>query len=244
MFKSALPAIVLALCMLHAGGAASLTIDFQEGTLLPGGGAYTGTQDTEIQEGDPTNSFGSNGLVRVDSLHLGGDVQGLLRFDNLFGVLPDQIPLGSTINSAVLTLDVVDSSNFPIGTISIFQMTTGWSESSTWTSLGSGVQVGSETVASADDAHTAESIAPTTWNVQSSLQSWSNGDTNFGWAIFNDNTDGIQFTTSEGATVTARPLLTVDFTPVPEPGSLVLAGLVGAAALCVRRLRRRAQARR
>ena len=238
MFKSALPAIVLALCSLHVSDAAAITIIFQEGTLLPGGGAYTGTQDTEIQQGDPTNSFGSNGQVRVDSLHLGGDVQGLLRFDNLFGALPDQIPLGSTIISAVLTLDVIDSSNFPIGTISIFQMTTAWSESSTWNSLVSGVGIGTDTVASADDAHTAELIALTTWNVQASLQAWSNGDSNLGWAIFNDDTDGIQFTSSEGATITARPLLTVDFTPVPEPGSLALAGLAGAAALCARRLRR------
>jgi hypothetical protein len=57
--------------------------------------------------------------------------------------------------------------------------------------------------------------------------------------MFSDSsTDSIQFDSSEAATVTARPLLTVDFTPVPEPGSLVLAGLAGAAALCVRRLRR------
>ena len=70
-----------------------------------------------------------------------------------------------------------------------------------------------------------------------SLQAWLAGDSNFGWVIVNDSNDGIQFHSSDSATAAARPILTVTFTPVPEPGSLVLVGLMGAAALCVRRLR-------
>jgi len=244
MLKRVLAAFTLALCVLSARDAACVTIVFQEGSLLPGGGTYTGTQDTEIQEGNPTASLGASTSVRVDLFFdtgFGtGEVQGLLLFDNLFGALPDQIPLGSTINSAVLTLDVFNSSNVPIGIISIHQMTTAWSESSTWSSLGSGVQVGSETVTAADDSHTAEFIALTTFDVQASLQAWSDGASNLGWALFNSDTDAIEFRSSEFGTVSSRPLLTVDFTPVPEPGSLLLAGLAGAAALCARRLRRRA----
>ena len=244
MLKRLFPAVFLALCLLNARDASSVTIGFREGTLLPGGGTYTGTQDTEIEEGDPTSSFGGSGSVRVDlSFDTGvgiGEVQGLLLFGNLFGALPDQIPLGSTINSAVLTLDITNSSNVPdAGIISVYQMTAAWSESSTWSSLGSGVQIGGgETVATADDAHLAENIAPTTWNVLSSLQAWSSGATNLGWVLVNSDTDGIAFDSSNAGGVTSRPLLIVDFTTVPEPGSLVLAGLAGAAALCVRRLRR------
>lgn len=237
MRKLLLLAHMLALALTGARGASALTISFQEGSLLPGGGAYAGTQDTEIEEGDPSLDFGSAAGVRVDLFFAGGDVQGLIRFDNLFGSLPDQIPLGSTINSAVLTLDVFNSSNVPIGTLSLYRMTTSWSETSTWDSLVSGVQAGSETAASPDDAHTAENIAPTDFDVLASLQAWSGGAGNFGWAIFNSGTDGIEFRSSEYATVTARPRLAVDFTPVPEPGSLALAGLAGAAALAVRRLR-------
>ncbi len=70
-----------------------------------------------------------------------------------------------------------------------------------------------------------------------SLQAWLAGASNFGWVIANDSNDGIQFHSSDSATSAARPTLTVTFTPVPEPGTLVLVGLTGAAALCVRRVR-------
>jgi hypothetical protein len=233
MLKRVIAALSLALCLGYAREAWSDTISFQEGI-----GGYTGTQDTEIDQGDPTLSFGSATSVRVDLLFNGGDVQGLLRFDGLFGALPGQIPLGSTINSAVLTLNVTNSTLD--GIISVYRMTTTWSESSTWNSLVAGVQIGSETAASADAAQAVTLTGATTFDVLASLQAWSSGASNFGWVIFNSSTDGIAFDSSETGTAALRPLLAVDYTPVPEPGSLVLAGLAGAAALCVRRLRRRA----
>jgi hypothetical protein len=106
--------------------------------------------------------------------------------------------------------------------------------------MASGVQIGSETVASADDSHSVTALGLTSFNVLASLQAWLGGDTNFGWVIVNSSIDGVQFQTSEAVVVTGteRPTLTVTFTPVPEPGSLVLAGLTAAAALCMRRARR------
>jgi hypothetical protein len=240
MLKRLLLVLFLSLGLMPARDAACVTISFQNGSLLPGGGTYFDTQDTEIQLGNPDLAFGTVDLVRVDALFNGGDVQGLLAFENLFGVLPGQIPFASTINSAVLTLDVFDSSNVPIGTFSVYRLTTAWDESSTWNSLTGGIQIGSETVAGADDAHTVESIAPTDFDVQASLQAWSGGASNFGWLLTNDSSDGVQLRSSEYATVASRPLLTVDYTSVvvPEPASLVLVGFAGAAALGVRRLRR------
>jgi hypothetical protein len=168
----------------------------------------------------------------------GAEVQALLRFDSLFGALPDQIPFGSTINSAVITLFAPNASNAPTGNIAIHQMTTAWDETATWNSLTNGVQIGSETVAGADDSiNVLVANASADFDVLASLQAWLGGDTNFGWVITNDSTDGVQFSSSESAIPANRPILTIDFTPVPEPGSLVLAGLAGAAALCVRRLR-------
>jgi hypothetical protein len=231
--KKLLPSLGLALSLSVAHDAACLTLDFQEGSS-----GYTGTQDTEIQLAFPSSSFGGDPIVRADAAFSGGEVQGLLRFDDIFGAGPGQIPLGSIINSAVLTLDATNSSNAPVGDISVFRMTAAWSESDSWDSLGNGIQIGTETDASADDVHTVESLGATSFDVQAALQAWSGGAANQGWVITNTSSDGLEFSSSEAVTVGVRPMLSVDFTPVPEPSSLLLCGLAGAAALCLRRLRR------
>ena len=243
MNKRSLPVFLLALGLLGANLASADTIIFQEGTLLPGGGAYTGTQDTEIVGAIPATSYGSNDSMRTDLFYDpgsgGAEVQALLRFDSLFGPIPDQIPLTATITSAVITLYATNYSTVPIGNISVYQMTSTWDETSTWNSMVGGVQIGSETEAVADDSHSIESIGFTSFDVLDSLQAWLGGDSNFGWVIVNDSTDGVEFATSEYTTdTTRRPMLTVTFTPVPEPGSLQLVCLAAVAALCVRRLRR------
>jgi len=241
--KRSFQTLLLVLGLLGANVASADTIVFQEGALLPGGGPYTGTQDTEIRGTDPATPLGDALLMRADledpNAGVDSEAQALLRFEGLFGALPDQIPLGSTLTSAVLTLYVTNASNVPVGNISLYQMTSTWDETSTWDSMVSGVQIGSEAEASADDTHTVEvPNALTSFDVLASLQAWLGGDTNFGWVIVNDSNDGVQFRTSESGSASERPMLTVTFTPVPEPGSLALAGLTGAAALCVRRARR------
>jgi hypothetical protein len=236
--KQLFPAVLAVLALLGAGAARADTIIFREGALLPGGGTYGGTLDTEIQGADPTGAFGTDVSMRADADFGGSAVQSLLYFGNLFGALPDQIPLGSTITSAVLTVVVTNFSDSPVGNIAVYEMTTSWSESSTWNSLGAGVQPGSETVTVADDTHAVTANGPTTFDVLASLQDWASGGTNLGWVIVNDSTDGLQLITSEYLVTADRPSLEVEFTPIPEPGSFALAGLAGAAALCLRRARR------
>ncbi len=182
---------------------------------------------------DPSTSFGAKVSVRTDLDYLGAETQGLLRFDGLFGVLPNQIPPGSTITSAVLTLEVFDSSNVPVGTIAVYRMTTAWNESSTWSSLAGGVQVGSETAAVADDAHTTELIASATFNVLPSLQAWVAGASNFGWVFLNSTTDGMEFWSSEHGTLALRPKLTVTFVPPATPPAVPALSRHGLAALLV-----------
>lgn len=238
--RVALVALALACC--SAGAASADTIVFQQDALLPGGATYTSTLDTEVAGAAPSTPAGSLTTLRADLLDPasgGAEVQALIQFGDLFGALPGQIPAGATITSAVLSLYTTNSSNGPIGNIAIYQMTTAWDESSTWNSLSGGVQIGSDTVAVADDDHTVESINVfATFDVLSSVLAWYGGATNDGWVITNDSTDGVQFRSSEWTTNAERPYLTIDFTPIPEPGSLLLAGLAGAGALCARRLRR------
>ncbi len=233
MPKRSFQALLLAVGLLVANISWARTIVFQEGTPLPAGGLYAGTQDTEIEAVDSSTSFGTKISVRTDLDYSGAETQGLLGFDGLFGALPNQIPPGSTITSAVLTLEVFNSSNVPIGIISVYQMTTPWSESSTWNSLAGGVQVGSETVAVADDAHTTELIASTTFDVLPSLQAWAAGADNFGWVFLNSNTDGMEFWSSELATVAVRPKLTVTFVPPATPPAVPALTRHGLVALLV-----------
>lgn len=234
--------LLLAFVLLTAGPASADTIVFQQDGLLPGGGTYTSTLDTEIAGANPATPAGALVTLRADLLEPtsgGAEVQALILFDSLFGALPGQIPFGSTLTAATLTLYTTNASSTPIGNIAVHRMTTGWDESSTWDSLTGGVQLGVDAEAVADDSHTVETLnAFTSFDVLASLQAWFAGGTNDGWVILNDSTDGVQFRSSESTIGSERPYLTVDFIPIPEPGSLLLSGLAGAAALCVRRLRR------
>jgi hypothetical protein len=244
--KRGLRGIALAILLLATGAARAETLVFQEGTLLPGGGAYASTQDTEADHARPNLDLGASDSVRSDLDSFGAEAQGLLRYGNLFGALPDRIPPGSTISSAVLTLEVFNKSNDPTGIISVHRMTTAWNASSTWNTLVDGVGIGVDTLAVADDAHTIEAVGTASFDVLASLQAWSQGDANFGWVFVNDSTDGIEFRSSEYATVAVRPLLTVSFTPpetTPAVPALARAGIVvlvaGLALLGVARSRMR-----
>lgn len=65
------------------------------------------------------------------------------------------------------------------------------------------------------------------------VQAWAdNPTTNFGWIILGDErTNGTsrRFVSSEAPNASFHPELTVDFSPVPEPSSMTLAGIAGLA---------------
>src|SRR5438093_915299 len=84
---------------------APATLTFQEGA-----NGYVGTHDAEIRDASPTTNFGTVTPMDVDLSDAGGQSLVVLRFGNLFGTAANQIPLGSTINSAALTINVTDQS--------------------------------------------------------------------------------------------------------------------------------------
>ena len=106
-------------------------------------------------------------------------------------------------------------SNDSVGNIDIHRMLVSWDENTTWNSMGSGIQRDdSEANATADSTLVAPTPIGTYTinNLQSSLQAWSDGATNYGWALFDDSTDDLRVLSSENGTVSVRPLLTVDYT--------------------------------
>ena len=198
-------------------GAQAAVETYQEGVS-----SYNDTQDTYLQEDTPNSAHGNETFVVAD-LDGDGIEQGLIRFDNIFGGGAGQIPFGSIINSATLTVDVYDIST-SAAQIRFHRMLATWSEATTWNSMTNGIQANDVEAMSAHDAQVADpssSGLEVITGLAAALQSWSDGATNNGWVILNNTDNGWNFRSSEFATVASRPLLTVDWSPGICPGGIV-----------------------
>ena len=103
---------VLLLCV-AAGSTDAITVAFQEGV-----NGYVGTADTYLDNdsGTPgynTANYGGFGWMRVGNLTGGMEQAGLVRFDNIMGSGPSQIPAGATIESATLRMTAFAVKNHP-----------------------------------------------------------------------------------------------------------------------------------
>ena len=105
-------------------------------TFQFGVGGYEGQQDTVIFSLEADSNFGTEGHISADQQDFNSVRQGLLKFDDIFGNQPGQIPYGATINSAQLKVFVQDSSNASMQ-MSLYRMLTDWDESTaTWNFFG------------------------------------------------------------------------------------------------------------
>jgi hypothetical protein len=217
-FASASAARALTLCTLFLlSPAANAAVDtFQEGVS-----GYSGTQDTFLEQNTPDTSHDES-LVKVEND--APQIQhGLIRFDNIFGGGAGQIPLGSIINSATLTVEV-DNTSSAGAQIRLHRMLVTWPENATWNSMTNGIQVDDVEAKSAHDAQVADpaSTGPEViTGLAAALQAWSDGDPNYGWVLISNSTDGWDVDSSEAGTSANRPLLTVDWTPGICPGGNV-----------------------
>ena len=194
------------------------TLTFQEGTA-----SYTGTEDTFLDGPNPDTSHGADTTIEADLDGFGGlETQTLIRFDSIFGSGPNQIPFGSTINSASLILEVTGGSASG-ASITLHSVLVNWDESSTWNSMSGGLQRDDAEVSIAADATVINpdvTGSNTITGLAVAVQAWSDGAANYGWAIFNDSTNGWDFASAEFATVSLRPQLIVDFTPPVAPAAV------------------------
>jgi hypothetical protein len=136
---------------------------------------------------------------------------GLIRFDGIMGSGPGQIPAGSTIDSATLTLEVTNGSVAPAGTMN--ESAVDWSEATaTWNNFGgeAGVQTDEFLASPAYTAPIATGSVGT--SVTASVQAWASGTrSNFGWVFRPNSNDGMQVNSAEFATVALRPRLSVTY---------------------------------
>lgn len=198
-------------------------VSFQEGV-----DGYAGTVDTQIRRdgAHATTNFGNSATILVDWPDSGddNDTQGLLRFENIFGNGPGQIPLGSIILSASITLNTTD-----VGTgAALHRMLQTWDETITWANAlgGNGAQpdgieaeVYNESLAG--NARVAVvALGPSIFDVTGDLQAWSNGSANHGWLFnpYGSGTNGWIFNSSEVANQALRPKLIVNY--IAGDGSL------------------------
>jgi hypothetical protein len=205
-----------------------VTVSFRNGNLPTT--AYSGGDDATIKQGSSGTNFGSATTCEADGDDGSGvDKSCLLRW-TLTG-----IPAGSTVQSAIITFRVVDSSGH---TYNIHALNRSWTESQTtwvnaatsspWATAGAmgasdrGALVGTITGSTGTRTATlnADGIAL--------VQSWVNGGTNAGVIVAHtSNTNGLDFASNEATTVANRPMLTVTYLP-PDDGGVGGAGGGGA----------------
>ena len=242
-----------------------VTVSFRDGV-----GGYAGTKDTYVHEDATGTNQGANVKVYSDGDDDLGTaetnaqvVTGLIRFDNLFdcpagpsrcgGVIPDVGPGNIIILSATLTVktgtaagDISAATRFDL-----HRMIATWDETSTWTSLTSGISYNNTEAATTATAAVLNPGANTAgalvnFDVTSDLQIWADNTSlsTRGWAVkpcsnagaapVTGCTDGWLFDSSETATIANRPILSVTYEVIPEPTTMLLLGS-GVALLGARR---------
>jgi len=214
---------------------AATTRVYRNGNEIAPGVFYDGTRDTHVQSNAPDKD---NGSFQAFSVSRDLDSVGLLRFDDLFGDDPGQIPFGSQIEQANLWVKVQD---LEAGGFSGYRLLVPFTESSTYNSLNSGVTVGLETQSTADFVAPAP-LPPTEntylFNVTEAVRSWASGTPNYGWAFVGDDPSTLGLSSelfSRNSDSFNRPELSITFSTVPEPATFTLA----LAAACVATFRRK-----
>ncbi len=169
-------------------------------TFQQGVDSYAGTADTELEEDNPNTNHGTDDTVTTDDS--GPHSQGLIRFNNIFGLGATQVPYGSIINGATLRFYIVNPGN----NIAVHNMLVDWNNTATWNVMVGGVSTdGTEAeaaIVTTFDPHPTGSFVNV--DVTSSVQEWANGLPNFGWVLINTATGsdgGFDWPTSENATV-------------------------------------------
>ncbi|MDP0491583.1 MAG: Ig-like domain-containing protein [Verrucomicrobiota bacterium JB023] len=194
------------------------TVSFQEGVA-----DYTGQYGKAVGE-DGTNTIGSE----VQDYYLDGrpengspDVNGIVRFDNIFGNGENQIPVGSGIQDAKLIITTSTAGSAQSGGPYIVdRLTVPVDDETTYTDLqqgdlGDGFEGvrGSSTGLPVAGFGTIANGQVVSANVTALVQAWSNGAPNHGFSIFTGGTtDGWSYNTVGNDNPYLRPKLEVTYT--------------------------------
>jgi len=186
-------------------------VSLQRARFQQGVRDYTSVTDSEIWALAPNTILESNPNASSDANNDGGESQVLLRFDQIIGDLPNQIPPGSHIVSARLHVSAFDQGS----TVNLHRMLVPFSRSPTWNSTVDGVSADDAEASRHKDSFTFGKIAANTstviFDVTDTVAAWVNGQPNHGWVFLNTGGNGWDFYTSEFEEFQQRPELIVEF---------------------------------
>lgn len=191
-------------------------------TFQTGLDAYNQVQDTSIGGGH--DGDGASPALWAEAAE-GSTV--LVQFGNIFGLGAEQVPLGSQISSATLTLTRKGGAPNPTGVGQLARMLVPWDENSNATTFGGGVDFNnieatflSESPVSFAGVGIDQEVAI---NVTTSVALWSSGGANYGWALKSSQAELHTFASSEWTTPSSQsPGLTITYSAVPEPSGAML----------------------
>lgn len=207
--------------------------------------------DASIYGDVPSNANGKGAGIFAgnNANQVSATRRGLLWFD------VSSLPAGAVVSSVSLRLycDQENTQKDPLP-VTLHRVTTGWTEGPTVGSGGGAGEVNGDVTwefaslpgsawATAGGDFVAEDSALThvglerafyNWSgsgLVADVQAWANGSSdNFGWILRSDESQvrtAKRFVSREGSVADQRPLLTVEYAVVPEPGALGLVGLAG-----------------
>ncbi len=179
-------------------------------TFQQGVNGYAGTIDTEIWALATTTILSANPNASSDANNDGGESQVLLRFENIIGDQPRQIPPKSRVRSAKLLVSAFDQGD----TVNLHRMLVPFEASATWNSMVSGVSCDGLEASRHKDSFTFGKIAANSseivFDVTDTVQTWVSGEANHGWVFINTGGNGWDFYTSEFENQSQRPKLVVE----------------------------------
>ncbi len=201
-----------------------VTVTFQDGL-----NGYFGTTDTHLLQNSTSSNYGATTTLMLDGDEPNGttnDASPLIRWD------VSGIPMGSTVTSAVITLQIPNASGqaYPF-----YAVRRAWLEASaTWqvASVGAAWQTPGAMGANDRDPVSIGSLPASATGTRTvtlnatgiaKIQEWvSDPSKNFGIiGASASNNDGVNFLSSETATVAQRPKLTVIYSPPSTPDAAV-----------------------
>jgi hypothetical protein len=209
----AVGADLAAVMALHSGPPqpfAECLLGYQQG-IDSGAGLYSGAVDTAIGSDFPATQYGAAPLDYVD----GSPKRDLLvRFDGLVGNAPGQLPAGSLVTRATLTVTTGDGTGGSAGVISLHRLLQPWNAATiTWANSFGGNGVGPDDIeATATPVGSVPATGASTTrviDVTPAVQAWADGAPNHGLVLLTTSTDGLGLHLAEASVDSLRPALTV-----------------------------------